>query len=347
MLSFVFLSYSLSRLLGGTNHPRVTIQQALCLRAKETKKQRRLLKTLALGSSGDLDNGFNFELSKGLDLSSDDDSVGSATSIGNESGVSGESSEGGDVVSSSVSTSSSHGGQNVPSKRPGINVIKLKPPTSQDIDFKTKSDKPIGEVLDNVKYLVHKHMLHAFHVQAYVLKEGNATGEASSRPKRRGIGRLRGAVRLTSRHKRKSSSESSLPESAPPLMSSSSQDDSSQVRHQSLGKGALPGLDSLSRESCHSQLPADSFHNDFHLVRQTSEDLDEDLPLTTVSTTPAGTVGNSKVEYDRLLKTGANSNSNPWVSKIGVLVQPMLESVLGVLGMVRAVYNLFTWRDPL
>lgn len=52
-------------------------------------------------------------------------------------------------------------------------------------------------------------------------------------------------------------------------------------------------------------------------------------------------------EYDKLLGIGKYSHPNPWISRVGVLVQPIVEIVLGVLCMFRAVFNIFTWRDPI
>ena len=51
--------------------------------------------------------------------------------------------------------------------------------------------------------------------------------------------------------------------------------------------------------------------------------------------------------YDRLLQSGKYSNGNPLISKVGVIVQPIIEIVLAFLCLFRALFNLFTWRDPI
>jgi hypothetical protein len=53
-----------------------------------------------------------------------------------------------------------------------------------------------------------------------------------------------------------------------------------------------------------------------------------------------------KDEYDRLLHLSKYSHSNVIVSKVAVIVQPLAEIVHLFLGMFRAVFNIFTWRDP-
>lgn len=53
-----------------------------------------------------------------------------------------------------------------------------------------------------------------------------------------------------------------------------------------------------------------------------------------------------KDEYDKLLRSGKYSSNNVIVSKVAVIVQPMVEIIQLFLSMFRALYNLFMWRDP-
>lgn len=52
-------------------------------------------------------------------------------------------------------------------------------------------------------------------------------------------------------------------------------------------------------------------------------------------------------EYDRLLLINKYSHPNPWINRVGVIVQPILEIVQGWLYLFRALFNLFTWQDPI
>jgi hypothetical protein len=53
-----------------------------------------------------------------------------------------------------------------------------------------------------------------------------------------------------------------------------------------------------------------------------------------------------KDEYDRLLHLSKYSHKSVIVSKIAVIIQPILEIVQLGLRVVRALFNIFTWRDP-
>jgi hypothetical protein len=52
-------------------------------------------------------------------------------------------------------------------------------------------------------------------------------------------------------------------------------------------------------------------------------------------------------EYNRLLEIGIYSHPNPLFKRLGVVVQPIVEMVLGGLCAFRALFNIFTWRDPI
>lgn len=54
-----------------------------------------------------------------------------------------------------------------------------------------------------------------------------------------------------------------------------------------------------------------------------------------------------KDEYERLLGIGKYSHGNPWIAKVGIIVQPLVEMALGWLCLFRALFNVFTWRDPI
>lgn len=54
-----------------------------------------------------------------------------------------------------------------------------------------------------------------------------------------------------------------------------------------------------------------------------------------------------KDEYDRLLQSGKYSSNNVIVSKVAVIVQPLVEIVQLFLSVFRALYNMFMWRDPI
>jgi len=54
-----------------------------------------------------------------------------------------------------------------------------------------------------------------------------------------------------------------------------------------------------------------------------------------------------KDEYDRLLAINKYSHGNPWLAKVGIIVQPIIEIALEWLCLVRALFNVFTWRDPI
>lgn len=52
-------------------------------------------------------------------------------------------------------------------------------------------------------------------------------------------------------------------------------------------------------------------------------------------------------EYDKLLMINKYSHPNPWINRVGVIVQPIVEIVQGWLYLFRAIFNIFTWQDPI
>jgi hypothetical protein len=59
------------------------------------------------------------------------------------------------------------------------------------------------------------------------------------------------------------------------------------------------------------------------------------------------TVAARKDEYNKLLGIDKYSHGNPWIAKVGVIVQPICEIALEWLCLFRALFNVFTWRDPI
>eukprot|EP00934_Nitzschia_sp_Nitz4_P009128 Nitzschia sp. Nitz4//scaffold119_size111653//78566//82018//NITZ4_004204-RA/size111653-processed-gene-0.172-mRNA-1//1//CDS//3329533878//9118//frame0 len=52
-------------------------------------------------------------------------------------------------------------------------------------------------------------------------------------------------------------------------------------------------------------------------------------------------------ECDKILHINKYSHPNPWMSRIGLIIQPMLEMVQAWLYLTRALFNIFTWQDPI
>lgn len=52
-------------------------------------------------------------------------------------------------------------------------------------------------------------------------------------------------------------------------------------------------------------------------------------------------------EYDKLLQINKYSHPNPWINRVGVIVQPIVEIVQAWLYFFRALFNIFTWQDPI
>jgi len=55
---------------------------------------------------------------------------------------------------------------------------------------------------------------------------------------------------------------------------------------------------------------------------------------------------NAAKELDRILNIGFYSHSNPVVARIGLYIEPLVGASYSALCLFRAVFNLFTWRDP-
>jgi hypothetical protein len=54
-----------------------------------------------------------------------------------------------------------------------------------------------------------------------------------------------------------------------------------------------------------------------------------------------------KNEYDKLLGVGRYSHPNVFISRLGLVVQPIIEIATGWLCLFRSLFNIFTWKDPI
>jgi hypothetical protein len=52
-------------------------------------------------------------------------------------------------------------------------------------------------------------------------------------------------------------------------------------------------------------------------------------------------------DYDKMLGINKYSHGNPWINRVAVIVQPIVEIVQEWLCLVRALFNIFTWQDPI
>lgn len=244
-------------------------------------------------------------------------------------------------------------------------VEHLTKPPPQDIDIKTRADKPVSVVFKELRNKAHWHMFHLYEEKSYVLESGGQCWERQD--SKRYQNRMR---RATSCGETRRSSTRSLHdfsnrrsslrhvagtvrELAQELPSESWED------RQSPRRAKLNSVDFsfAARQNPNSErqpqgrrlrawsdddvlLDPDSRRHSWH--NQTKRRLSWDGSRN-VSNTEAD---HSKESLDRLLRTGASSCANPWVSKVGVLLQPLLEIAIAMLSFFRSMHNLFTWQDP-
>jgi hypothetical protein len=52
-------------------------------------------------------------------------------------------------------------------------------------------------------------------------------------------------------------------------------------------------------------------------------------------------------ELDKVLQIKKHSHGNPWINRVGVIIQPLVEVVQVGLFLFRAVFNVMTWQDPI
>lgn len=53
-----------------------------------------------------------------------------------------------------------------------------------------------------------------------------------------------------------------------------------------------------------------------------------------------------KEELDKVLLINAYSDSSPWINRVAVVLQPLVEMAQTFLYAIRATFNVFTWQDP-
>jgi len=53
-----------------------------------------------------------------------------------------------------------------------------------------------------------------------------------------------------------------------------------------------------------------------------------------------------KEELDKVLLINAYSHSNPWINRVAIVLQPLVEMAQTFLYAIRATFNVFTWQDP-
>jgi hypothetical protein len=54
-----------------------------------------------------------------------------------------------------------------------------------------------------------------------------------------------------------------------------------------------------------------------------------------------------KKQLNKLLNVGQYSHSNPFVARVGLYVDPIIQSLYSFLCLFRAGFNVFTWQDPI
>jgi putative membrane protein len=52
-------------------------------------------------------------------------------------------------------------------------------------------------------------------------------------------------------------------------------------------------------------------------------------------------------KLDKLLHVGQYSHSNPFIARLGLFGEPIISSVYSFLCLFRAIFNVYTWRDPM
>jgi len=69
------------------------------------------------------------------------------------------------------------------------------------------------------------------------------------------------------------------------------------------------------------------------------------VPTSSQKKLKRGTRSNDDV--DKLLNLDMHSHSNNMLAKLGMLIEPIIGIALAILGVFRALFNIFTWRDPM
>jgi hypothetical protein len=109
-------------------------------------------------------------------------------------------------------------------------------------------------------------------------------------------------------------------------------------------KPAQSGNDKGTSQKSHSK-PSQKSHS-MRSMRSASRDQPQ-KSRSTDELKPGMDVAARKDEYNKLLSIDKYSHGNPWVNKVGVILQPIVEIALEWLCLFRALFNIFTWRDPI
>lgn len=164
-----------------------------------------------------------------------------------------------------------------------VTVKVLNKPPLQDIDNKVKgADRPISDVLAEARDKVHGVLLHCFNDRTYVIRDN---GKGS---------KLEGATQS-------STNEAFKPESARKRWISKSEESLT-----SIPEDGRTANNTSSRRTVFQRSNGGSNANS---------------PRRATARAGKSVAETTKEENDKLLKTGAYSNSNRWVAKLGVIVQ--------------------------
>lgn len=190
----------------------------------------------------------------------------------------------------------------------GTPIVMLKPPPDQNIDTIAKADKPVASVLGDVRNEVHGYLFNAFNDRAFILKgKGVNTSRHDQLP---AISERETILqKILRRNSRKQKTHRTITD-----------DVSAFERVGSIRKVTATLSDMAA--TCPRK------GNIFSFRGKSNE-------------------GVSKSDLEKLLKTGSASSSNPWMAKLGMVLQPIVEITLAFLSIFRSTYNLFTWRDPI
>lgn len=217
-----------------------------------------------------------------------------------------------------------------------VTVKQLKKPPLQNIDYKTKSDRAISDVLAEARNKVHGVLLHCFNDRTYTIRDNEVftTKEASTTDGKRGRRGRKSDESLASPSEREGGKTPVSRRTVFQKSSGNKNKSSGRTRKSDESLESIPeseiGGSTRSRGSAFQRTSSDKSNSPRKGSRRRSSD------------TKA-----MKEENDRLLKTGAYSNANRWVAKLGVIVQPIVEIAYEWLFLFRALFNIFTWQDPI
>jgi hypothetical protein len=81
------------------------------------------------------------------------------------------------------------------------------------------------------------------------------------------------------------------------------------------------------------------------MSRRQSNDADRD-EIARIKRTQLTPYNARQDEYDKILYINKYSHANPWINRVAIIVQPIVEIAQAGLLLVRATFNVFTWQDP-